>query len=138
MIPDLFHWLLTGEKTNERTNSTTTQFYDPTKRDWSYDLLNKLNLPTDIFADFIDPGDVIGNLRADVITETGLQNVKVIAPGTHDTASAVLAVPAQSPVVQNPNWCYVSSGTWSLMGAEVLEPVVNNEALDYRLHHQDQ
>ncbi len=127
MMPDLFHWLLTGVKANERTNASTSQFYDPRKRAWATPLFDKLGLPTKMLGDFVDPGTTLGPLRADVATETNLAGVKVIAPGTHDTASAVMAVPAASRPGERPDWCYISSGTWSLMGVETPEPVVTDE-----------
>jgi rhamnulokinase len=130
MIPDLFHWLLTGVKTNEFTNATTTQCFDPHARNWAYDLLNKLCLPTRLFQGVSPPGTRLGGLQTSVVAETGLQSTQVILPGTHDTASAVLAVPFTGAPSAKPNWCYISSGTWSLMGVEVPEPVINSKCLD--------
>jgi rhamnulokinase len=129
MMPDLFHWLLTGIKSNEFTNSTTTQFFDPRKRTWAYPLLERLGLPTNLFLETTPPGSTLGPLLANVAQDTGFATLKVIAPGTHDTASAVLAVPFTGSPTEKPNWCYISSGTWSLMGVEVPEPVVNEKCL---------
>lgn len=123
LMPDLFHWLLCGEKSNERTNASTTQFYDPLKGDWSTELLAKLELPTRLLGTIVDPGARLGKLRARVAEETRLAAVEVIAPATHDTASAVLAVPAD---VRDGSWCYISSGTWSLLGAELDAPVLSD------------
>lgn len=122
MIPDLFHWLLTGVKANEFTNATTTQFYDPAAGSWAAPLLERFQLPTRILGNVIQPGTKLGPLLENVVRETGLAGVQVIAPGTHDTASAVLAVPAEA----NSTWCYISSGTWSLMGVETPRPVIND------------
>ena len=127
MMPDLFHWLLTGVKTNEATNASTTQFFDPRKQAWAVDLLRKLDLPTNIFGELIAPGTTIGTLRSAVAADTGLDGVSVVLPGTHDTASAVVSVPADYKAGQRPDWCYVSSGTWSLMGVEVPQPVVTEK-----------
>ncbi|MBL8829381.1 MAG: rhamnulokinase [Planctomycetaceae bacterium] len=127
MIPDLIHWLLTGVKANEVTNASTTQFYDPRKQTWAYDLFKKLDLPTNILGKLIQPGTKLGKLRASVAADTGLTNVEVVVPGTHDTASAVVAVPADYKPGEHPDWCYISSGTWSLMGVEVPQPVVSEK-----------
>jgi rhamnulokinase len=129
MMPDLFHWLLTGVKANEYTDATTTQFYDPRRKSWATDLLERFELPSRILGDVIQPGTTLGSLRPTVAEATGLRNVKVVAPGTHDTASAVMAVPAASKAGARPDWCYISSGTWSLMGVETAEPIVNEKCL---------
>lgn len=125
MIPDLFHWLLTGTKTNELTNVSTTQFYDPRSRTWATSLLERFGLPTRIFGPITPPGTRLGTVLPAVAEETGLRNVAVVLPGTHDTASAVMSVPAASPPAARPNWCYISSGTWSLMGVETPAPVID-------------
>jgi rhamnulokinase len=126
MMPDLFHWLLTGVKANEFTNATTTQFYNPARQAWAVELLEKFNLPGRILRDVIQPGTNLGALLPQVAHETGLSGVGVVVPGTHDTASAVLAVPAASSEGSMPDWCYISSGTWSLMGVESPRPVIND------------
>lgn len=130
MMPDFFHWLLCGEKVNEVTNATTTQFFNPAKRTWANELLASLDLPTNLFAKLAEPGTNLGRLRPAVAAETGLQNVDVVLPGTHDTASAVLAVPAESQPGARPDWCYISSGTWSLIGVETPQPVVTPLCLE--------
>lgn len=124
MMPDLFHWLLSGVKTNEVTNATTTQCFNPVARTWAVELLQKLELPTNLFCKLIEPGTNLGKLRPSVAADTGLNNVDVVVPGTHDTASAVMAVPAKSKPGARPDWCYISSGTWSLIGVETPEPVL--------------
>jgi rhamnulokinase len=125
MIPDLFHWFLTGQKTNEFTNATTTQFYNPASGSWSTSLLERFGLPTHLVGEITPPGTDLGPVLDSVSDETGLRGTRVVAPGTHDTASAVMAVPAVGPSGQQPDWCYISSGTWSLMGVEVTKPVIN-------------
>ncbi|MCU0977836.1 MAG: rhamnulokinase [Pirellulaceae bacterium] len=125
MMPDLFHWLLTGEKANEFTDVSTTQMYNPLTKTWSWPLLQQLGIPTHFLGHIVPPGTRLGPLRADVAEATGLQGVQVVLPGTHDTASAVMAVPAASVAGAAPDWCYISSGTWSLMGVESPQPVVN-------------
>ncbi len=126
MVPDLFHWLLTGEKANEITDATTTQFLNPRLRQWSTQLLDRFHIPTDMLQTIIEPGTVLGKLRPEVARDVGLTNVNVVVPGTHDTASAVMSVPTASPPSDQPDWCYISSGTWSLMGVEVPNPVIND------------
>lgn len=126
MMPDVFHWLLTGVKSNERTNASTTQFYNPQTGTWARDLFDKLGIPTKMLAELIDPCTKLGPLRKAVAEDTNLPGVEVVAPGTHDTASAVLAVPAASRPGARPDWCYVSSGTWALMGVETPKPVIND------------
>jgi rhamnulokinase len=130
MMPDLFHFLLTGEKSNEITNATTTQFFDPRNSDWACELLARFDLPARILGPLSQPGTKLGRLRGPLRASTGLPDVQVVLPGTHDTASAVVAVPTSSPPAEQPDWCYISSGTWSLMGAEVPRPVINDKCLE--------
>jgi rhamnulokinase len=129
MMPDLFHWLLTGMKANEFTDATTTQFFDPRRKAWATDLLERFDLPTRILGEVIQPGTMLGPLLPAVAEATGLTGVNVVVPGTHDTASAVMAVPAASRPGARPDWCYISSGTWSLMGVETAEPIVSEKCL---------
>jgi rhamnulokinase len=129
MIPDVFHWLLSGTLSNERTNASTTQCFDPTTGDWAWRLLDSLGIPRKVFGQIVPPGTDLGPLRGDVAAETGLVDVRVIAPGTHDTASAVAAVPAMEPPSARPDWCYISLGTWALVGAELDRPLVTPECL---------
>ncbi|MDZ7620111.1 MAG: FGGY family carbohydrate kinase, partial [Patescibacteria group bacterium] len=125
MMPDLFHWLLTGEKCNEMTIASTTQFYNPASGGWASELLNAFNLPTGILGRIAQPGEVLGPLRSALLEENGLTGAKVILPGSHDTASAVAAVPAESTPGAAPDWCYISLGTWALMGIESPRPVID-------------
>ena len=130
MMPDLFGWLFTGRKGVERTNASTTQLYDPRANGgrgaWSAELCQALDLPRAILPDLVDPATELGPLRPSVATELGIgRPLSVLVPGTHDTASAVAAVPARAGSRQNPpDWCYLSSGTWSLLGVEVPRPVI--------------
>ncbi len=119
-IPDLLHYWLTGEAVCEFTNATTTQCYDPRAGDWARDLLARLGIPTHIFPEIRPPGQVLGDLAREVADATGLANTKVVLPAAHDTGSAVAAVP-----FSNPKAAYISSGTWSLVGVETREPVIN-------------
>jgi rhamnulokinase len=130
-IPDLFNYWLSGEITNEFTNATTTQCLDPRKRDWATPVLEALNIPTHMFGPVTDPGISIGTLLRDVAEETGAGGVQIVLPACHDTGSAVVAVPAQ-----NQDFAWISSGTWSIMGAEVREPYVNDKALEYNVTNE--
>ena len=126
MMPDLFHWLLSGEKSNEYTDATTTQFFNPQENDWAFPLLERFEVPTRLFGPVALPGTRLGPVRASVTNEIAGPRMQVVLPGTHDTASAVMSVPASSTPGKKPDWCYISSGTWSLMGIEVPGPVVND------------
>jgi rhamnulokinase len=126
-IPDFLNWCLTGQRVCEFTNATTTQCLHPTQREWSFGLLKRLRLPTKIFPEVVQPGTRLGPLRADLAERTGLAPVEIIAPATHDTGSAVAAVPTRN--TGRMNWAYISSGTWSLMGIESREAVLSPCAL---------
>ena len=128
LVPDLIHWLLTGVKCNEMTEASTSQFYNPMKCGWATELLEKFGLPTRILGQIVQPGTKIGPLRSGLAAETGLR-AQVVLPGTHDTASAVMAVPANSQPGKRPDWCYISLGTWALMGIESPLPVINDLVL---------
>ncbi len=130
-MPDLFNFFLTGEKANEFTISTTTQCYNPAKRAWASDLMAALDIPTHIFGEIVPPGTVLGQLRPAVADELGLSRVSVVAGAGHDTASAVAAVPAADQ-----DYIYLSSGTWSLMGVELDQPMINAESLAANLTNE--
>ena len=127
LMPDLFHWLLSGSRVVEFTNATTTQCFHPTAGEWSFDLLRRLDLPTTIFPQVVQPGTRLGTLREDVASHVGLGRIAVVAPPTHDTAAAVAAVPTER--TGRADWAYISSGTWSLMGVEVQDAVLTDRAL---------
>ena len=124
MLPDLFNLWLTGRKVCEFTNATTTQFYDPRQQCWSREICNAFDIPDGLLPEVVQPGTQIGTLLPTVSDETGLGEIPVIVPGSHDTASAVAAVPAQTE-----NWAYISSGTWSLMGIEAPHPIISDQVL---------
>jgi rhamnulokinase len=130
MIPDLFGWLLTGRRAGERTDASTTQLLDPRDGAWSDELCLGLGLPRSILPELIDPGTELGPLRKSVASELGIGGpITVLVPATHDTASAVAAVPTVGTGTNPPDWCYLSSGTWSLLGVEVPRPVINEATL---------
>jgi rhamnulokinase len=134
LMPDFFHWCLSATKAAEFTNATTTQFYHPTKREWSVDLLRKFGLPTSILPKVIEPGTALGALRPQLATRTGLGEVQVIAPASHDTGAAVAAVPAGKS--REGSWCYLSSGTWSLMGLELNQAQLSPKVLEFNLTNE--
>jgi rhamnulokinase len=113
--PDLLNYWLTGVKAGEFTIATTTQMFNPLTCEWAYPLLTELGLPTGIFPEIIQPGTRLGEF----------QGIPVIAPACHDTGNAVAAVPAETG-----DYAYISSGTWSLVGLEMSEPVINQAALE--------
>jgi rhamnulokinase len=131
MIPDLFHFFFTGIKANEFTDASTTQLYNPTAKGWAYELAKSFSLPSQILGTIVPPGTILGPLRGPIATETGLNPVPVIAPASHDTGSAVAAVPAQGS-----SWAYISSGTWSLMGAEIGAPLINEQSLRFNFTNE--
>ena len=124
-MPDLFHFLLTGIRKSEYTIASTSQMLNAHAREWDIALFTQLGLPRQIMPDIILPGSAVGPLRDEVQMETGLRVEQVIAPASHDTASAVAAVPA----AKNDAWAYLSSGTWSLLGVELTDPLINAETL---------
>lgn len=137
LMPDLFGWLLTGRRAVEYTNATTTQLLDARSRSWSDELCSGLGLPRSILPELIAPGTELGPLRADLADEIGLKGVPVIAPATHDTGSAVAAVPAAGNSTGGPpDWCYLSSGTWSLLGVEVPGPIINEATRRYNFTNE--
>jgi rhamnulokinase len=130
MIPDLFGWLLTGRRAGERTDASTTQLLNPVDGTWSAELCTGLGLPRSILPELIEPGTELGPLRKSVADELGIGTpLTVLVPGTHDTASAVAAVPTRGTGIGPPDWCYISSGTWSLLGVEIPRPVINEATL---------
>lgn len=132
LMPGIFNYFLTGRQVAEFTHATTTQFYDPRKGAWSEAVLSAMEIPLQIMPEIVAPGTVLGSLRRKVADEAGLGPVNVIAPACHDTGSAVAAVPAEA----GDNWAYLSSGTWSLMGIEIPEPIINDEALRFNMTNE--
>ncbi len=118
-MPDLLAYFLTGEKATEYTIASTSQLIDPHTRDWAWDIFEKFSIPTDMLTKIQPAGTVRGYLLKEIADEVGMKQVPVIAVGSHDTASAVAAVPAK----KDSKFAYISSGTWSLLGAELNEPL---------------
>ena len=134
-MPDLFNFWLCGQKANEFTIATTSQCYDPRAGDWAWDLLDRLGIPWQIFrgsaAGIVPPGTILGPLRASIAEQTSSGSLQVVASAAHDTASAVAAVPTVGQ-----DFIYLSSGTWSLMGIEVKEPIINDRSLAYNFTNE--
>ena len=122
MIPDYFHFLLTGVKKQEYTNASTGQLLNAKTNDWDYELIEKLGFPKRLFGELSMPGTLVGELSENIQKEVGF-NCKVVLPATHDTGSAVMSVPCTDE-----NCLYISSGTWSLMGCELAEANCSAEA----------
>ena len=122
MTPDYYHYLLTGKKAAEYTIATTGQLVSPVTKDWDWELIDMLGYPRHILAPIHRPGTVLGGLTAEVQREVGF-NCQVILPPSHDTASAVLAVPSREETI------YISSGTWSLMGVERADADTSQESM---------
>jgi sugar (pentulose or hexulose) kinase len=116
LIPDLINFFLTGERVVEYTNATTTQMVNARTGKWDYELLNRLSLPVNVLPEIVPAGTNVGPIRA----EFGL-DARVVAPATHDTASAIAGAPIRD------GWAYISSGTWSLVGVERDEVLINEE-----------
>lgn len=124
-LPDLFHYWLSGELSTERTIASTSSMLNVHTGDWDFDLLDELGLPTHMLGPILEPGTTIGNVREEVCEATGTDHsVRVILPPSHDTASAVAAVPATG----KRSWAFLSSGTWSLLGAEIDKPIATPAA----------
>jgi rhamnulokinase len=130
-MPDLFHFWLSGVASCELTNATTSQCYDPRAQSWATDILVRLGLPPEVFRETVAPSSVLGPLRQEVADRTRLRSAVVVAPATHDTGSAVAAVP-----LRNPNSVYISAGSWSLVGMELAAPLITDETFAANLTNE--
>ena len=119
-IPDLLNYFLTGKMMNEYTILSTGALLDAARREYAWDLIDKLGIPRTLFGTIVQPGTTVGNLLPQVQEETGKTDLRVVTVASHDTASAVIAVPTAEK-----DFIYISSGTWSLMGTELPEPLIN-------------
>ena len=123
-MPDLLNYWLSGAQVAELSIASTSQFYNPRKKRWATELFEALGLPVKILPEIVPPGTLLGPLLPHVAEAAGLGAAPVFATCGHDTAAAVAAVPAEGG-----EWCYISSGTWSLMGVELEQPLVNEQSL---------
>jgi rhamnulokinase len=121
LMPDALTWLLCGDMTCEYTEATTTNLLNPHTREWDWELIDKLNLPRDIFPKITDSCTTVGTLRPEICSKLNCDPIPVVKVGAHDTASAVAAVPAP----ETGDWCYISCGTWALLGVELDQPYIS-------------
>jgi rhamnulokinase len=130
-IPDLINYFLSGTFTTEFSFATTSQLFNPRKMDWDEALLSSVGLDKSFMNPIVQPGTVIGNLKPDIANSVGADSVKIIAVCSHDTGSAIVAVPAEGE-----DWAYISSGTWSLMGVELKEAIINDLSFNYNFTNE--
>lgn len=130
-MPDLFNYFLTGNKFSEYTIASTSQMLNAEKKEWDYELLDQLEIPHNFLQKIIMPGNIYGHLTKEVQEETGLYEIPVVAVGEHDTASAVVGAP-----LEHKNSAYLSCGTWSLLGIESDEPIINEKSLKYNFTNE--
>ena len=123
--PDVLNFLFTGIKKNEYTIASTSQLLKPGKAEWETKLFQAAGIPQKLTEDLIQPGTVLGKILPEVAAQTGSKEIPCIAVGSHDTASAIVSVPAEGK-----RWAYLSSGTWSLLGIETREPLVSEKTLE--------
>ena len=129
-VPDYMHYRLSGVMVNEYSNASTTALLNAEKRSWDYELIEKYGFPKKIFQKIVEPGTVLGRFTKEIIDEVGF-DAYVVVPASHDTASAVMAVPANT---DKP--LYISSGTWSLLGTELKKPITNENALNFNMTNE--
>ena len=130
-MPDLLAYMLTGRMVCEYTDASTSGLINPLTRDFQKDLLTRLGIDPSILLDITQPGAKVGVLKKEICEETGMEAIPVIAIAGHDTASAIAAVPAADE-----NFAYLSSGTWSLMGIESREPIIDQKSYEYNLTNE--
>ena len=131
-LPDLFNYFLTGEKKTEYSILSTSQLYDPRKKDFAWDLIDRFGLRKDIFNEIIKPGTKLGMLKQEISEQIGINRADVFAITGHDTACAVVSVPS----LDIDSTIYLSSGTWSLMGVERKSPFINNKSYEYNITNE--
>src|SRR5205823_5515570 len=131
LVPDLLHYWLSGARTSELTNATTRQGFDPRAGAWDVGLLERLAIPARLMPEVVSPGTRLGPLAADAAADTGLGDASVVAVATHDTGSAVAAIP-----FRRPGSVYVSAGTWSLVGLEVDRPAIDDRTFAANLTNE--
>jgi len=130
-IPDLLNFLLSGEKKSEFSFATTSQLFNPMTNAWAAQMFDKIGVPVSLMQEVVAPGTVIGKLTEEMAKETGMPRVDVTAVASHDTGSAIAAIPAEGS-----DFAYISSGTWSLMGIESKTPVISPESMQYNFTNE--
>ncbi|MGQ4873097.1 MAG: rhamnulokinase [Promethearchaeia archaeon] len=137
MLPDFFNFLLSGVKLSEISDASTSQLFNPRNFNWDFELIEKLGLNPSWFQKIFQGGKIIGKIKKDIAYEVGLnENTKIIAPLTHDTASAFAAVPVNNAEYEMGEYGIISSGTWSLIGVELKKPIINDKALKYNFTNE--
>lgn len=131
LTPDLFNYFLTGEKRAEYTMATTTQLMDAKNQAWSDRILDALSIPKEIFPEIVSSGTTVGNISKEICDELGIKPAKVIAVASHDTQSAVVAVPTEEE-----DFLFISCGTWSLFGTELKRPVIGKESFEFNVSNE--
>lgn len=130
-IPDLLVYFITGEAVSEFTNASTMQLFNSSKYDWAYELIHELGISGKIFPQVVKPGTILSKLSKDVLDYPPYKNTQVVSVAQHDTGSAVAAIPASIE-----NFVYISSGTWSLMGVEVKNPIINEKTFQFNFTNE--
>ncbi|MHA1724211.1 MAG: rhamnulokinase [Promethearchaeota archaeon] len=137
MVPDYFNFLLSGIKKSEYTIASTSQLFNVKQRTWAFNLIEKLGLKKEWFCEIISPGTILGTIRKEISKDVGLDpSIKIVATASHDTGSAVAAVPVDMQEYKRGEWAYISSGTWSLLGVELNAPIINKNALKYNFTNE--
>jgi sugar (pentulose or hexulose) kinase len=131
MIPDLINYFLTDNAVCNYTTTTTSQLLDARKRSWAFSLIEAMGIPTKIFPEIVQPGEILDKLQPSITDELGIPELPVISVASHDTASAYAAVPSEKDDVLT-----LSSGTWGLMGVIIPEPIINKKTLNYSLSNE--
>lgn len=131
LMPDLFNYLLTGEARAEATIASTTQLFDPYKKNWHQEVIDALNIPGDIFKEIVQPGEEVGRVSEELADELSIPRIPVVATTSHDTAGAVVSVPAPDY-----DFLFVSCGTWSLIGTELDEPIISPRSAAYNITNE--
>lgn len=132
LIPDYLSFLLSGKINAEYSIASTTGLVDPETRDWNWEIVEKLNIDKKIFPEIVQSGTISGTLLPEISEQTGLKKtIPIIASAGHDTAAAVVSAPSKEE-----NWAFLSSGTWSIMGKEINEPIINDLAMKYNFSNE--
>ena len=130
LLPDLINYFLTGKAFAEYTNATTTQVVNASTKNWDFEIFEKLNLRSSLLPEIIPAGTDLGLLKSEIAAELNLENVRVVAPATHDTGSAVIGAPLEK------DQAYISSGTWSLVGVEIDKPLINEQVASFNFTNE--
>lgn len=137
MLPDYFNFLFSGKKYCESSDVSTSQLYNPIKKNWAFDLIRKLKLDSNMFPEIIQSGTVLGTIKDHIAEESGLSHeTKISLPLSHDTGSAVAAVPVDMDKYNPGKWAYLSLGTWGLLGVELDKPIINQKVLKYNFTNE--